>query len=106
MAEPVVGELLAADELFVVAVLGSVEVTRHVVARTGAGVVDEVLGTVADGAMPPVPVLDGDWLPVIAGVLLPTDVVGADVWAKAIAAVKQTKQARIRAGFFITHFSW
>ena len=102
LGEPDVGELLAADELVVVVdVLGSVEVTGHVVVRTGAGVVDEVPGTVADGAIPPVPLLDGDSLPVIAGVLLPPDVVGADVCAKAIAAVKHTRQARIRAGFFI-----
>ena len=94
--------MLVDEELDVVEVLGSVEVTGQVVFRIGAGVVDEVPGTVAEGAMPPVPVLDCDWLPVIAGVLLPPDVVGADVCARAKAAVKHTTQARISAGFFIT----
>jgi hypothetical protein len=39
-------------------------------------------------------------------VLLPPDVVGADVCAKAIAAVKHTMQASMSAGLFMMHFSY
>jgi hypothetical protein len=53
-----VGELLVDEEADIVVEVGSVDLTGQVVFRTGAGFVEDVAGTVADGAMPFDPEVD------------------------------------------------